>query len=413
MATSPSTATLSNSQARRVALAAQGFAAARPTTTPTVRHLRQVLARTNALQIDSVNVLVRAHYMPVFSRLGAYSTDLVDTAAYQGERELFEYWGHAASLLPVRFQPLLRWRMAGADEHAWGEMRRMGRDHRDFVKRVLAAVEEHGPLTARGVEAELAKEDETVLRRTKDNWGWNWGAVKATLEYLFWAGEVTAAGRPNFERTYDLPSRVLPAAIVDAPTPDPADAHRELMAAAAESFGVATESDLRDYFRLKAVPARVALAELVEEGVLAKVVVDGWDKPAYLHRDARVPRRVSASALVSPFDPLVWERDRTLRLWDFHYRIEIYVPEPKRQYGYYVLPFLYGDGLAARVDLKADRKAGVLRVPAVWREPGAHGEDTAAALAAELREMARWLGLGEVAAPVRGDFAAAVAAALA
>ncbi|GLZ75603.1 hypothetical protein Afil01_04100 [Actinorhabdospora filicis] len=412
MATTLSTATLTNAQARRVALAAQGFAAARPTATPTARHLRKVLAHTNALQIDSVNVLVRAHYMPVFSRLGAYPATLVDNAAYRGERELFEYWGHAASLLPVRFQPLLRWRMAAADEHAWGSMRRMGRDHREFVKRVLATVEEHGPLTARGIEAELAKEDASILDRRKDHWGWNWSAVKATLEYLFWAGEVTAAGRPNFERTYDLTSRVLPKAVVDAPTPDVADAHRELMAAAAVSFGVATETDLRDYFRLKPAPARAALTELLEEGVLTPVTVQGWAKPAYLHRDARVPRKVSAAALVSPFDPLVWERDRTLRLWDFHYRIEIYVPEPKRQYGYYVLPFLFGDGLAARVDLKADRKAGVLRVPAVWREPHAPG-GTAAALAAELREMARWLGLDDVEAPVRGDFAGEVAAALA
>ena len=403
----PATDDLTAAQARRIALAAQGFAEPRPAGAPTARHLRRVLARTNALQIDSVNVLVRAHYMPVFSRLGPYATSLVDKAAYRGTRELFEYWGHAASLLPVRLQPYLRFRMAAADEHAWGAMKRINRDHRAFVERVLATVASHGPLTARGIEAVLAEEDASILARRKDNWGWNWGAVKAALEYLFWSGEVTAAGRPNFERTYDLTERVLPPDIVAAPTPSVAESHRELMAVAARSFGVATETDLRDYFRLKPAPARAALEELIEDGTLRPVRVEGWRKPAYLHAEARVPRRVTATALVSPFDPLVWERDRTLRLWDFHYRIEIYVPEPKRQHGYYVLPFLLDEMLSARVDLKADRAAGVLRVPSAWAEPHVDGDRgrVAAELVGELRRMAEWLGLGAVEGPVKGDFA--------
>jgi len=406
--------TLSNAEARRIALAAQGFGEPRPEATPTLRHLKKVLARTNALQIDSINVLVRAHYMPVFSRLGPYSADLVDRAAYRGKRELFEYWGHAASLLPVRLQPLLRWRMASAEEHAWGDMKRINTDHRTFVERVKEVVGEHGPLPARGIEAVLAEEDASLLVKRKDNWGWNWGAVKAALEYLFWAGEVTTAARPNFERTYDLTERVLPPEIIAAPTPDPDAAHRELMALSAASLGVATEFDLRDYFRLRPEAARTALAELVDAQVVFPVTVEGWSKPAYVHESVIVPRAIRASALVSPFDPLVWERDRTMRLWDFHYRIEIYVPEAKRKHGYYVLPFLLDEMLTARVDLKADRKASTLRVPSAWKEPHVDGDSArvAAELAAELKRMAMWLGLEKVEAPTRGDFARELTAAL-
>ncbi|MEV0650517.1 crosslink repair DNA glycosylase YcaQ family protein [Phytomonospora sp. NPDC050363] len=407
--------TISNAEARRIALAAQGFGEPRPSAVPTVRHLRKVLARTNALQIDSINVLVRAHYMPVFSRLGPYATQLVDRAAYEGKRELFEYWGHAASLLPVRLQPLLRWRMAAADEAAWGAMKNVNRDHRDFVRRVKEVVAEHGPLPARGIEAVLAQEDASLLVRRKDNWGWNWGAVKAALEYLFWTGEVTTAARPNFERSYGLTEHVLPPEIIATPTPPIDVAHRELMALSAESLGVATEGDLRDYFRLKPQAAREAIAALVEEGTIIPVQVEGWAKPAYVHAEAKVPRAVRAAALVSPFDPLVWERDRTLRLWDFHYRIEIYVPEAKRKHGYYVLPFLLDEMLAARVDLKADRRESVLRVPSAWREPHVTEADAgrvAAELAEELRRMARWLGLEKVEAPARGDFARELSAAL-
>jgi uncharacterized protein YcaQ len=392
---------LSAAAARRVALAAQGFADPAPRV-PDRRALNRVLRRTGLLQIDSVNVLVRAHYLPVFSRIGPYPLDLVDTAAYRRPRALFEYWGHEASLLPVDTQPLWRWRMADVESHAWSGMRQVMKDRPDLVRALLRDIRDAGPLTA----SQLAARHDVDRPRRSGPW-WDWSDVKRALEFMFWAGEVTTATRKGFERAYDLPERVLPRAVVDTPTPDRADAQRELMRRAARSLGVAAARELRDYYRLPATEAKLRLAELVESGELLPVTVEGWNRQAYLHPDVVVPRRIDACALLVPFDPLVWERDRTLRLFDFHYRIEIYTPAHKRVHGYYVLPFLLGDRLVARVDLKADRGPGVLRVQGAFTEPHAPAE-TAHRLAHQLQTMAAWLGLSDVSVARNGDLAGAL-----
>jgi uncharacterized protein YcaQ len=391
-------------QARRIALAAQGFGSPRPTASPDKRHLRRVLKHTGLLQIDSVNVFQRAHYGPAFSRLGPYPTALLDRMAYR-DRELFEYWGHEAALLPVELHPLMRWRMRRAEQlvDRWGHIAKVVRERPGYIEHVLDAVRAHGPLTA----GQLTEDE----RRTKDNWGWNWSDAKTTLEYLFYAGAVTAADRRNFERVYDVTERVIPRAVLDVPTPDDETAHRELLLIAARCHGIGTAADLADYFRLKVPAARPRLAELVEDGRLVQVAVDGWAQPAYLLPGTTVPRRIDARALLVPFDPLIWERARTERLFGFRYRIEIYVPAPKRTHGYYVLPFLLGDRLVARVDLKSDRQAGVLRVQAAWAEPDAPPATTAE-LAAELRVTATWLGLDDVVVMDRGDLAPALTTAL-
>lgn len=391
-------AELSLSEARRIALAAQGFADRRPAGTPDVRALRRVLARIGLLQIDSVNVLVRAHYLPLYSRLGPYPLAVLDRAWNNPPREVFEYWAHVASLVPVTTQPYLRWRMERAEE-AWGAIRSIKAQRPDVVRRVLDEVAERGPLTAGEIEHDVP--------RPSGNWGWNWNEVKQALEYLFYSGELTSAGRRNFQRLYDLPERVFPPKVLATPTPEPADAHRELIRIAAHAYGVATEPDLRDYFRLAHTDSRAAVASLVEDGELRPVTVEGWERPAYLAKDAALPRRVEARALVSPFDSLVFERARTEALFGFRYRIEIYVKAPDRIYGYYVLPFLLGEQLVGRVDLKADRLAGVLTVQATHAEPGAPAA-TAAELAAELRQLADWLGLEKIDVINRGDLARAL-----
>jgi uncharacterized protein YcaQ len=384
-------------QARLIALGAQGLTRPRSSARPDRRHVRKVLEHTNVLQIDSVNVVTRAHYLPVWSRVGAYPRPLLDRMAYR-DRELFEYWGHEAALLPVALHPLMRWRMAHAQAGLgmWKGIATFAADNASFVEHILAIVREKGPVTA----GEIAQEDD----RSKEQWGWNWSREKTALEYLFRAGLVTTADRRNFERVYDLPERVVPTEILALPTPAEADAHRELLMIAARSCGVATLSDLADYFRLRVPVARPRVDELVEAGRLLPLQVQGWRQPAYVVPDVTVPRRAGARALLVPFDPLIWERDRTERLFGFRYRIEIYVPAHKRTHGYYVLPFLLDDALVARVDLKADRQAGVLRVQSAWAEPGAP-EETATALTEELTALADWLELDGVVTTGRGSFA--------
>jgi uncharacterized protein YcaQ len=382
-----------------VALAAQGFADAQPRGTPDRRALRRVLGRTGLFQIDSVNVLARAHYLPMFSRVGPYPTHLLERAAYRSPRLLFEYWGHEASLLPVELHPLLRWRMEGASQHAWGGMRRLSEERPDLLDGLLSDIAADGPLTA----AELGARHDPHLPRRTGPW-WDWSDVKRGLEFLFWAGQVTTADRRGFERVYDLPERVLPREVISSPTPERADAQRELMRLSIRSLGVGTARDLRDYFRLPAADAKARIAELVEAGDLQPVAVEGWSQPAFMDPQAKLPRWIRGAALLSPFDPVVWERDRTERLFGFRYRIEIYVPGPKRVFGYYVLPFLLDGSLVARVDLKADRKAGVLLVQSAWREPDAPPE-TAQRLAAELHSLAGWLGLDDVMVRPSGDLA--------
>jgi uncharacterized protein YcaQ len=396
-------AAISAAQARRIAIAAQGFGAAPRgdgAPPPTARAMLAMAVRLGVIQIDSVNVLARAHYLPLFSRLGPYDTDRFDQASWRAPRRLFEYWGHEASLLPVETQPLMRWRMARARDEAWGGMRRIAAEQPELVARVLEDVRERGPISASRLVA-----DETRPRRTGP-W-WDWSDAKRAIEFLFWSGQVTSARRRGFERMYDLPERVLPRSVIETPTPTEADAQRELVRISARAFGIASERDLRDYFRLPVAGARRAVAELVEAGELVATTVQGWRAPAYLWPGARMPRRIHARALVAPFDALVWERDRTQRLFDFTYRIEIYVPAPKRVHGYYVLPFLLGDRLVARVDLKADRAAGALLVQAAWAQDDAPPQ-TAAELVQELELMAGWLGLERVEVRDRGDLAPAL-----
>ncbi|MEA2124783.1 MAG: uncharacterized protein QOI80_1565 [Solirubrobacteraceae bacterium] len=379
----PKRTDLSLSEARRVALAAQGFDRER---VATPRAIGATVGRLGLLQLDSVNVLERAHYLPLFARLGPYDRDALDRLAHYAPRRLFEYWGHEASLIPVTTQPLLRWRMERVHDEAWAGVVRVVHERPDVVERVLDEVRGRGPIPAGAVADDTPHEG--------GPW-WNWSDVKRAFAFLFWSGQITSARRKGFERWYDLPERVLPRAVIEAPTPTREEAQRELLAIAARALGVATESDLRDYFRLVAKEAKPRVAELVEAGELRPVAVEGWRQPAYLHRDARVPRQLDARALVAPFDPLVWERPRAERLFGFRYRIEIYVPAPQRVHGYYVLPFLLGDRLVARVDLKNDRQAGELLVQSAHYEEHAPPE-TRDALAAELELMAGWLGLSAV-----------------
>lgn len=379
---------LSLDEARRIALAAQGFADPAPRGAVDRRLLRRVLGRTGLLQIDSVNVVVRAHFLPPFSRVGSYDPALLERAAYGRDRWLFEYWGHEASLLPVELHPLMRWRMERAKrgQGTWGHVASIITEQPELLARVRAAIAAGGAMTASGFEG----------ARGKGSW-WGWSDVKRALEALFWCGEITTAYRKGFERVYDLPERVLPRAVLDAPTPSDADAQRELVRIAARGLGIAAERDLRDYFRLDLADARARVRELVEAGELQTVAVDGLRGARYLFKDARVPRRIAARALLSPFDPVVWERARTRELFTFDYRLEIYTPQHKRVHGYYVLPFLLGDRLVARVDLKHDRAAGVLRAHAVHYEPHVHKRDVLPELREELRRMADWLGAERVA----------------
>jgi len=388
-------------EARRIALGAQRLDAPRPRGKSRAGLLRTV-ERLGVLQIDAVNVLARAHYVPLFSRHGPYETARLDEAAYGRSRTLFEYWGHQASLLPVSLQPLLRWRMARAAslEQIYGGLARFVRERRAYVDSVLAEVAARGPLRA----------SELTSSRPRSGAWWGWSDAKRALEFLFWAGKVTTSARKNFERVYDLTERVLPAEVIAAPTPSVADAQRELVRLSSRALGIATDDDLADYFRLRLGDVRPRIEELVEEKALVPVRVAGIAKPAYLAAGAELPRAATGRAILSPFDPLVWHRARTHRLFGFHYRIEIYTPEHLRRHGYYVLPFLDGDALAARVDLKAARDESSLLVQAVHLEPGSDMKKTAASLAAELRDVASWLGLETIKVTRKGSLAKALSA---
>ena len=379
---------LSLEEARRIALAAQGFGLRREAPAGAAR-LLATLDRLALFQIDSVNVLARAHYLPAFSRLGSYDRALLERAAWgpRRQRHVFEYWAHEASLLPLDLHPLLRWRMAraGRGEIGYRTLRLFAAERRGEAEAVLARIRSEGPLTAADFEQGAGR----------SGW-WEWSYAKHALEWLFWSGQITTATRrPSFARVYDLPERVLPRAVLDRPTPGEAEAQRALIERSARALGIATAAELRDYFRLKPEEADYAIADLAEAGTLVPVSVEGWTQKAWLHRDARLPRRISAAVLLAPFDPLVWERARTERLFGFRYRIEIYVPQDKRTHGYYVLPFLLDEALVARVDLKADRRSGTLLAHRITLEPGAP-PDTLERLGIELDRMAAWLGLASV-----------------
>jgi uncharacterized protein YcaQ len=395
----PMTARLSRAQARRVALVAQGFADPLPVPGgATMREVQRVIDRVGVIQIDSVNVLTRSHYLPFFSRLGPYDTALLERARDVAPRRLVEYWAHEASLIPPQTWALLNFRMKRAVSDSWGGMRRVAREHPELVQAVFAEVAARGPLTSRQLETALAHD----LPRDKSEWGWNWSLVKSALEHLFWSGQISSAGRTSqFERRYAALERVLPRTVAvqsisPSLRPSDDDAFRQLILIAAKAHGVGTEQCLRDYFRLKPEQARPALEALVASGDLVQVSIDGWRRPAYLHKNAHIPRKLHVEALLSPFDSLIWQRDRTVALFNFHYRLEIYVPAGKRIHGYYVLPFLYGDTLVARADLKADRSADVLRAQAIHWEPSAPPE-ARPALERHLASMASWLELGGVA----------------
>jgi hypothetical protein len=386
---------LSLTEARALAITAQGLAGPRETKADR-RAVRALVEKLGVVQIDSVNVLVRSHYLPAFARLGPYDRAHLDVLAHRAPRALFEYWGHEASLLPVSLQPLFRWRMERAAHHAWKHVRKVAHERPDFVQQVLALVRDKGPIAASEIE---------LGARSKKGW-WEWSDAKSAIEWLFWSGQVTSAARRGFERLYDLPQRVLPAAVVNAATPTEAEAHVALVERSARAMGVATEIDLRDYYRLPVAGARAAVKALVEQGVLEPVTVEGWTKPAYRHRAAKAARLdARRGALLSPFDNLIWARDRTERLFGMKFRLEIYTPQHKRIHGYYVLPFLLGDQLVARIDLKADRKASTLRVIASHAEGHAGKPKAAAALAEDLSRMARWLELDTVVVERRGDLA--------
>ena len=380
---------LSLAEARRIALAAQGFAQARPRSIDRGT-LRRTVERLGVVQIDSVNVVTRSHFLPFFSRLGPYDPVLLERAAYARDRVLFEYWAHEASLVPLALQPLLRWRMARAQRGSgtYGRVAETVRTRRSELDRVLAIIRERGALSAGELEG----------GKGRGSW-WGWSDIKLDLETLFWCGEVTTRTRRGFERVYDLPERVFPAAIVNAPTPAEDDAQRELVRIAARACGIAAERDLRDYFRLDLADARQRVAELVDCGELLAVAVEGLRGPRYLWHQARVPRRIEAQAILSPFDSVVWERARTRELYEFDFRLEIYTPAHKRVHGYYVLPFLLGDRLTARLDLKHDRTASTLLVHAVHIEPWTSRRAIAGPLRDELRALADFLGAEKVRMP--------------
>ena len=390
-----------------MALSAQGFGRPRSSGEPGARAVADVVRRLGAVQIDSVNVLARAQYLPVLARLGPYDRAVLDACSARAPRSLFEYWGHEAALLPVGMHRLMRWRMDRVHDDAWGGMVRVQREQPELVREVAEVVRATGPVTATELEAVFSH----IERGEREHWGWNWSAVKRAVEYLFWAGEITSAGRDSaFRRRYAAPEAVLPRAALAAATPSEAEAHRELIGIAARALGIATAADLADYFRMPTAATRTAISELVGAGELLEVAVPGW--PAtYAPAGFTVPRRIIAHALLAPFDPLIWFRPRTQRLFGMRYRIEIYTPAEQRVHGYYVLPFLHDEELVARVDLKADRASGRLMVQAAHPEGDVRVESVDA-LARALHEAAGWLALDEVHVAPVGDLAGRLRAAV-
>jgi uncharacterized protein YcaQ len=388
---------LSPAQPRRVALAAQGFG--RPRGPVGTRQLNLALQGLAVLQLDSVNVFERSHYLPLFARLGAYDKALLDRLTFSPRSPYIEYWAHQASVIPVEDWPLWGWRRRFYGDRE-KNVETWAHSHKPMLDFLRAELAEKGPMTAGQVEHE-------ENARTGPWWGWS--DVKTGLEVLFMRGEVVAAGRKNFERSYDLAQRRIPAELFQREISE-ADSMRELVRISARALGVGTVRDIADYFRLMQAPTKTAIQELVDTGELLPVTVTGWKGATYLHRDARLPRRIETAALLSPFDPVVWERERTLRMFGFHYRIEIYTPAPKRVYGYYTLPVLIDDALVGRIDLKSDRQAGVLRVQSAWREAGASVDlDRVAGL---VRDAAAWQGLESIEVVQRGDLAAELGAVL-
>jgi uncharacterized protein YcaQ len=393
--------TLTGAQARRIAVTAQGFAEPKPRGPVTRAHLRRLISRIQVLQLDSVSVAVRAHYAPVFSRLGPYDRDVLDRAAWshsaRSPRLLVEYWAHEAALMAVEDWPLLRWRMREYTHGRWGT--EVVKKRQRLADDVIAAIAKHGPSTAGQIEQYVGEE-----RPGKKGPWWDRSDTKWVTEALFSAGVLTTETRIGFARYYDLVENVLPPEVV-AREIDDEEAVRELTLRAATALGVGTETDIRDYFRLSPKLSKPAIAKLVADGELEQVEVDGWAAPAYLRAGQTIPRRDRGTALLCPFDPLIFFRPRVERLFDFHYRIEIYVPAPKRQFGYYVWPFLLDGQLVGRVDLKAERTQDALHVVGAFSEPGQQPSRVAAAMAAELRTMANWLGLATVTVGANGDLA--------
>lgn len=397
----PGGRTLSLAQARRIALAAQGFADKRSSNSLNRGHLSRLTERLGVVQIDSVNVLARSHYLPGFARLGAYEREHLEDLAWGRRPRLFEYWGHEASLLPLDLQPFFRWRMedAAAGKGIYSGLAKFARENKDFIQTIKREIEVKGPSGAGKLEGS---------GKGEGGW-WGWSPGKLALEWLFWAGEITTKTRNNFERIYDLTERAIPSDVLARPTPSKSDAIRHLLERSAAALGVASLAELRDYYRLPVEGLKTRLQELIESGVLEPVALEGQRVPYFLHQGARLPRKVEGQALLSPFDNLIWERDRTERLFNFRYRLEIYTPGPKREFGYYVLPFLMDEILAARVCLKSDRAADCLKVNAAHGETGIDPAATAERLAQELRALATWLGLSRVQVGRRGDLAGALA----
>ncbi len=385
-------------RARRLAVAAQGLHRDRPAGRVDLRHLRRAFADVAVVQIDSVNVLARAHRLTLFSRLGNYDPALI-ARAYRA-RELFEYWGHVASLLPIDDWPLFRHRMEAVEPGP--RTRKLMEEEPGYIERVLEEVEERGPVTA----ADLDDPGGRV-----GPW-WGWGKGKVALEWLFATGRITVSDRRNFTRFYDVPERVIPEEVRGRTAPDAAEATRALVGKAVQALGIGTAADIADYYRLQTAAVRDALRDLADEGGVRRIRVEGWRDVGFLDPEAIAPRRPARGRLLCPFDSLVWYRERVERLFGFHYRIEIYVPAPQRRYGYYVLPFLLGDRLVARLDLKADRKAGILRVPGAFVEGGVEPAEVSGPLGDELRAMADWLGLEGIAVGGRGNLARRLRSAL-